>query len=419
MCERTIPRWAKFIILFGIEFNVRLYNFVTLRKIVFLILCFYLIKRWRRENVRKLSKSWLYLIFGFISLMIYGILLNKINYVNGTIPENAMYSLNRPVLYLLYILVFPYILTLIFVDLKDFCIVQTDIMLFQSLIAILGKWNLSFSLFIYNNFYNDDGRMLDSVMRRVRVPCIDMGGATASVVLFAGCICCIYLLCRESNKALYLIKYMIIMCSMIFIGRTGLYFSVLLLFAYFISEVIKNSKLSVVLFLTGLMTVNFLLYYIFATPDTIMKKHYMDWVGEILIKGIGEGSTVKVLSDMSIPALTGETFWGMSIVRGTSHLGTIVQHDSGYIMNYASVGIPGLFMLYGSIFCFYFSQIHSVKCSLDRWIIGSLLIFIFIFEIKEPFMIKTPLLLILSSMVFLSNQNGYKTRRKEAELKIG
>ena len=143
-----------------------------------------------------------------------------------------------------------------------------------------------------------------------------------------------------------------------------------------------------------------ILIYIFFTPNSPMKIHYMTWVGEIFTKGIGEGSTIQILSDMVIPPLTKETFLGMGIVRGVSRLGTVVQHDSGYIMNYAALGIPGVLLLYLSIFLFYIVNIIKKD---EKYLI-LFLVFLYVFEFKEPFLQKTPLLIIMSLFVFLKSK---------------
>lgn len=403
MRETKMPEWLRFVILFGIEFNVTVYKFITLRKIVFLFLLYIFIKNWNHEKRSNLSKSWVALILSFAFLVIYGVILNYVNQV-GTNISASIYPAKTPVMYLLYILIFPYLLSLIFTNFKDFSRIQSNVMLFQALVVITGKFNKQFALFICENFnYDFDGRIRDGIMRGVRIPCIDVAGATASVVLVMGCICCLYLMNTEKNKTVQLIKYLFIMSSMLFVGRTGLYTAIIILVWYFFFSMINKQKITVYILGIGTTALLGISMYIIFAPDSTMKVHYMNWVGEIITKGIGEGSTIRAISDMVIPPLTKETFWGMSIVRGTSRLGTVVQHDSGYVMNYASLGLFGAIILYGSIFSFYCNQLRYVKEKWSKLIIICAFVCCIVFEFKEPFLRKTPLLIILSIMVFLGS----------------
>ena len=396
----------KFIILFGIEFDVRLYGMITLRKIAFILLIYYWYKAARKREGYYVSKEKTMLVLIFSVMFLYVLLLNRVNDVSSFAEKNAIFGAEKFVIYVLYIIVFPWLLTGIFIDLKDFCHMQCNIMVFQAMVAILGKLNIQFALFINNNFYNDDGRLLDGIMRGVRMPCIGMGGAAASVTLFAGCVCCLYLLtaAEEKRKTQYLIRYFIITFSMIYIGRTGLYFSIALLTGYFFYAMYRSSKMFLRLLGMGLITIGGAALYITLVADDVMKAHYFNWVGEIFTKGIGEGSTIQILADMKIPPLTAETFWGMSIVRGVSRLGTVIQNDSGYIMTYASVGIPVCILLYGTIYKFYLKSTLQLKDKKIRWILLIFLICIIIFEYKEPFIRKTPLLIIFSTMIFLEER---------------
>ncbi len=192
MYANKIPAWVKLILLFGIEFDVRIYQIITLRKIVFAVLCFFLLKKINYKTWLYVPKSWIYMFISFFSLFLYVILLRKINIEAELNANTFMYPVNGPIIYLLYIIIFPSLLTLVFKNTEEFCVAQANIMFFQSIIILLGKLNQKFALFIYYRFNVDDGRMLDGLIRGVRLPGIDMQGSTASVILFSGCFCCLY-----------------------------------------------------------------------------------------------------------------------------------------------------------------------------------------------------------------------------------
>lgn len=399
----------KFLLLFGLEFDIRVYHFLTLRKIVFVILLFFWFQYifvWKR--VACLKKTTIALSLVLILLYTYSFILQQINLPGIESPNTALFPSRAMLQYILNVIWFAFLVSNIFGNMEDFCKVQLNITLFQSAIAIIGRLSLPFRLFIYNHFVIDDGRLLDGIQIGIRSVILGCAGATASVILFTGCICCIYLLMISgySNYQSLYMKYVVIMAAMSFIGRTGLYFAILLFLFYMVYTACYQRKMFVINCKIGFIGILVVAAYVLFSPNNPMKLYYIDWVGEIFIKGVGKGSTIQALVQSGIPDLTIETFFGMSIIRGVSRLGTEVFSDIGYVMYYAALGLLGSVIFYSSIFLYYILKITGTIAFRQRVILLVFLICIFILEYKEPFMGKTPLLMILSTMLYTAQKEA-------------
>ena len=219
--------WIKSLILFGIEFQMGIYGWLSLRKIVFLVLCAGFLKDFfRRRGEAKVPGEVLGLLLSMAVLFGYACCIFRLRSVDYGDSFEGVWFLPRNIVFLtLNAIVFPALLAGYFQDALQFCRAQWNITLFQAAVAVMGKLNKAFALYIYHNFYKDDGRFLDGVMRGVRVVCIDTGGATASVIFFAGLVCALCLLFYDSRSNPYalLAQYCFVLFSLFFIGRTGLY----------------------------------------------------------------------------------------------------------------------------------------------------------------------------------------------------
>lgn len=405
--------WIKSLILFGIEFQIGIYGWLSLRKIAFVVLCAcFLNGLFRRRGVIKLPREVLGLLLSMTVLFGYACLIYRLRSVLYGESFEGVWFLPRRILFLvLYAIVFPLLLADYFKDAMQFCRAQWYITLFQSVIAVIGKLNKAFALYIYHNFYKDDGRLLDGIMRGVRVVCIDTGGATASVIFFAGLACALCLLFYDSRSNPYalLLQYCFVLFSLFFIGRTGLYLGIAGLILAVGCLFIKRKALSVWMSCVLMVLMGLIAGYLFFAPESYMKAHYVKWVGELFVKGMGEGSTIATLAEMEIPPLTAETFWGTGIFYGIVRGGIRVLHDSGYVRLYTALGIPGFLLYYGGLYWFYIALILKIKRKRDKWVLWFLFLGAAVCEYKEPFLGKTPLPVIMTCLFMLEKCGLWRT----------
>lgn len=389
-------------ILFFFEFSVSLFG-LSMRRVVF-VLCVFLILRKQtfKINNRILNAA---IVLGvalcFILLYLSYILLV---YGNSIVAGSIIYFPTRLIYLYLNIIIFPLLLLVVFGNIWDFFYAQKMVILFQAIISLLGKISNRFALFIYAHFYSDQA-LLDGVQRGVRSIAIDCGGATGSVIMFVGCLIIIgeLLYCtdkKEKNKLL--IQYFLIVAGTMFIARTGFYFEILLLLGYGIYTLQKDFRMfkTLMLWFAGVCSV--CIIYLLFSKDSYLKQQFMEWTLEIFTNVSGEGSFYAGFFNMPIPRLSWETFRGTGIFFGSTTNQTIMYHDSGYLRIFSALGLPMSILYYGIILWFYLFIAKKIKNKKFRKWMYVFLIFIFVIEIKEPFIGKTPLVMILSCISFLS-----------------
>jgi hypothetical protein len=396
------------ICLFGIEFQVTLYAGLTLRKLVLL----YLIIVWIKDNVNKykgfqnFNRDKLLFTSLFGMLFIYVSILYLINtpYIPAT---TTVFSPIQIIQYVLYIIVFPVLLTNIFGSIWRFLYIQIIVILLQAVIAVIGKFNNSFALFIWKNFYGDY-QLYDSVRIGTRTVMINIGGAQGSIVLLLGCFCCLTLLITKKynpdkiNTLVLIGAYGVLMLAMTFVARTGLYIAAILLTGYLYYTLFKQNRVFILLLYLIVIAGGAFSIYLIITPDSYLKKRYIQWIGEIILNFNGEGSAINEISNMEIPSFSWETFWGTSVIRGLTSSGINIQHDSGYIMYYSAIGIIGSLFFYSSIAFFFIKEALKIHIRTFQKLILLFLLIIYIIEAKEPFMGKTPSLMVLSTISMLA-----------------
>lgn len=391
----------QFLLLFGIEFHVPIVGFLSLRKIAFAILLILYIKRHSgRMRMQKDTKKGL---VGIILLFLYALCLLEIRFGEiSKIPYGA-YNYKAPIFLLLDMVVFPIFLMEIFSDVNDYVRCQWQVLLFQSVVTLVGRFFLPVRMFVFTHFAYGDGRLEEGIANGVRSVGIDLSGAVGSMVLFAGIICGIYLFYQTKDrkeKKNIIIGWLIIIAANLFMGRTGLYFGAVALFLVFLDG-IRRFDQTIRWIVIGMIVILIACFlYAQVAPDTWGLRTWIRWVTEI--KDLfGEGRTISAIRDMYIPPLSIDTFFGTGLRSGITSSGIVFNHDAGYVQNYTSIGIVGFMLYYGLIYGFYLSMINKVRSARNRRIYLFFLIAIAVGEMKEPFLAKSILTVILSCMLMM------------------
>ncbi len=385
------------LVLFGMEFDVRFYGPITLRKLSFLLLLTYIVLTAGIPKITMVRRESLLFSMGIAALGAYVIVLCKLRVDTLTVAGNSGMPAIQLLFQYIFIIPLPFFLALMFHSADEFCTIQLCVFAFQAAVAILGRLNKPFRLFVFTKTAYGNGRMLAGVESGVRVPIVGSVGATASWLLFAGCIFCACGLLKEKKvNAKYLLTYGVLLVSMAFVGRTGLYFAIALLIGLLFYFSIHNCKLALKIFAVLFLLVSAAICYVLFAPDGYIKQATVRWVGEIFIKGTGEGSTVDILKNMPVPPLNRETFWGTGIIGGVTTSGITVANDRGYVQTYAAWGVFGCLAYYGLFFGYLANCTQKVKDKRVKGILIVFLTFIMIAENKEPFLRKTPVAMIFA-----------------------
>lgn len=391
----------KFLVLFGMEFDTPHIGFISLRKIIFVMLLLYFLRS--RNIQRNVRKSVLLATGAIMLLFVYGWCILRTRFGEyAQLPLEA-YHLKEPILLMLNMIVFPVLLIRIFGDAEDFIRCQWWVILVQTAIVIIGKVIRPVRMFVFNYFAYEDGRLEEGVYKGWRSVGIDLAGASGSVMLLAGLLCGIYLFYqtkeRERKKRI-IIGWMLIMAANLFMGRTGLYFGGIALLMVLLDQICRSSSTVLWIMIGCIVVFAGCLIYVHCVPDTGGLKTWIGWVTEIGDL-FGETQTIRAILNMNIPPLTLETLFGTGLYSGITRSGVSFSHDAGYIRAYTSIGLIGGVFYYGLIYTFYLQMISRVKSRKNRKIYFFFLLAIVILEMKEPFMAKTPLTMIMSCMLML------------------
>jgi hypothetical protein len=178
--------------------------------------------------------------------------------------------------------------------------------------------------------------------------------------------------------------------STIFVGRTGLLVGTAFIFMYLLS-VQKNFSFKHVKYLIALLVagsaaaaagMNLLLNFDNFDPD-----YFLNWA---FGSYFGEGSAVEELGSMPIPPLSEDTLIGTGLVVDPMTGESATGHDSGYIQAYYSMGVILATVFYS------FLMYILLRASKGRdWILWLLIATLFVIELKEPFVFKYNVILLI------------------------
>jgi hypothetical protein len=193
----------------------------------------------------------------------------------------------------------------------------------------------------------------------------------------------------EFTKYLLLVSALFITFSTVFVGRTGLYLSLLMLTSLLLTFAKSPIKLAILaLSLWGVVLfVNSASSNYFASGDNPVKlDRTVNWAFDVFM--YGDSDSVNALMDLSSvrePTITNLLIGSgrVSEYDGSNYAG----HDSGYLHLIYAVGLPFSILFYISLLMIYIRIIKPVRGGLKLY--GLIFIaLIFFLEIKEPFIFK-------------------------------
>ena len=222
----------KLIFIFSIFFDV---NFTFLPSITIARICFLILLLLSINNIKVFNKTF----YNFLFALTLVFLVALIQYYFS----NDSAQLSRIVWFTLFSIIAPFLFVSFIKSRNELLFLISFAVALQAMFAILSFINpaikeLFYSLIIFTSNFNED-----QVLRAVAFASI--GGAGLSVIQSIGVISSLILL--KTNKfslysyILLWFVVIIILISIVLIGRTGLFISFLCLLLYFISE-LKNFK---------------------------------------------------------------------------------------------------------------------------------------------------------------------------------
>lgn len=232
-------------------------------------------------------------------------------------------------------------------------------------------------------------------------------GVAASLVLFS--------LSRSAwSKLGLLLAAIMITIATIFVGRTGLYLSLLMLFGFILLSR-RSLFISVLLIGSVWMASSFISSVgsggIKIENNEVKLDRTVNWAFDIFL--VGESSTADALvSEL-------KTFRELSaadILVGTGRVtetdgSNFSKHDSGYIHSLFALGLPLAISFYAALFWVYWSMLRYMRGKLK--VMGLILVaLVFILEVKEPFIFKYTLpFFVLVYLYLAQHRNTNKVAR--------
>jgi hypothetical protein len=118
-----------------------------------------------------------------------------------------------------------------------------------------------------------------------------------------------------------------------------------------------------------------------------------------------ETESYRALVDQPIPPLTTETFIGTGVITAPDGLNASGS-DSGYIQTYYSLGLAVSLVFYGTVALVLATMLVRAP---DRAAFAFAALFLFLVEVKEPFIFKYDYLFVLFGMALCFPKRGLRT----------
>lgn len=382
----------KLIFIFFIFFDI---NFTFLPSITTARVCFLILLLISINKKKLLTKAF----YNFLFALTLVFLVALIQYYFST--DSA--QLSRIVWFTLFSIIAPFLFVSFIKSRNELLFLISFAVAFQAMFAILSFINpaikeLFYSLIIFTSNFNED-----QVLRAVAFASI--GGAGLSVIQSIGVISSLILL--KTNKfslysyILLWFVVIIILISIVLIGRTGLLISFLCLLIYFISE-LKNFKniIAISLIFIAIYQINLIniLEIFTSNVDGFNVDMFTAWIENAFT--IKNNDTSGELSNMPIPPISFQTLIGTGRVVHESGFGNASDHDSGYIQTYYSLGLLIAGFFYSIYFLFLRDQIRRKK-NINLYI---LVFIMFMIEIKEPFIFQYVFPFFVLSIILVDNK---------------
>lgn len=232
------------------------------------------------------------------------------------------------------------------------------------------------------------------------------GGATLALQLGLGAVSTLILFTQSSNvyfRCFLLLAALVITLGTVFVGRTGLYISLLTIFGFiflFSRSLLFPLIITVTMFFSYSSMSFITLGQSIQSQDLELDRTF-EWAFDLFLFGESQSANALKddLSDMKEITST-ELMLGSG--RITNSDGTnYCRHDAGYFHALYSMGLPIATLFYSSLFWTFWQMLSPVRGTLKSLGLG-LILLVFILEIKEPFIFKYTLPFFVLNYTYLT-----------------
>lgn len=389
---------AVFFLLYDINF-LFLPGFTTAR-IVFFLLSFLIILE--TVTIRPKFNISIYKEYSaFLFLFIVVVAVACIQYVFS----KEITQVARLIYFLVYGFITPFILRRLMSSRKEFVTMVFLSVFVQSVLTLAVYFNPPFkdilkSVVLFNSNFADE-----NTIRAFGF--VSVGGAAFSLIQFTGVASALYLIRNFEihwlKKIFMWIGIAIVLLSLVFIGRTGLFLSLAAIGVFVFSYKISFRYISLVaISVATIYQIDF--FWLLDRATANLEGFNIDFLIAWLDSGFRlDNDLVQGLSEMPIPPLSSDTVLGTGLVMHPSGFGNASGHDSGYVQTYFSLGLIFAIVFYLN---YYLMLLFSVKRTGD-WT-GFLLVLVLVFvESKEFFVFSYTFPLFVFSFLLISNEKSH------------
>lgn len=387
----------KFLLVFFILYDIN-FKFLpgfTSGRISFVVVLGYFLFKWIRSGAT-FSKMFLNENGWYFNLLIFVIIIAFLQFLSS----NDITQVARLFYFTIYGIITPLILVKIFKKSNDFLLIVGISVLLQSFITI-GSYLIPSIKILLNNLvlYNAN---FDASNNTRALGFVSVAGAAFSLIQFTGIFSILTYLnlnyVKWQLKILLNISILIILISTLFIGRTGLFLSILVLLLFFVFN-----KFSIKKVILGILSFVLILQLNIEKVLDSITKDIDGYNSELFIAWIQSGfrlnnDLVEGLNEMPIPPLTYQTLIGTGLVVGPNGEGNASGHDTGYIQTYYSMGLIMAFVFYLSYFYYLFIKVRKDKFNLSYLLLFILVLVeskeFFIFSYAFPFFVFSYILIV-------------------------
>ena len=297
--------------------------------------------------------------------------------------DNTQFS--RLFYFILYSLVSSFLIAHRIKDLKKITWLLLIAISLQALILIYVFFNPSIKLLLSDYIVYGSNFTAEYLYRSFGVT--SSSGAALSLTQGLGCGIGFYLLNLYKKRFNWIAFILTFLCffSTIFVGRTGLVLSLILILVYTITSLNIKSFLrySLVLIIVSSLGIVNTLKTNLESIQGFSTEYFFDWLSQVI--ELRDNKTINALArDQLIPELTLQTVFigtGTISIDGANTSG----HDSGFVQTYYSLGLLATVLFYLSFSAFI---VQNFKILNNRKLLFFICFTILAMEFKEPMLFK-------------------------------
>jgi hypothetical protein len=270
-------------------------------------------------------------------------------------------------------------------DAREFAISFSIAATVQTGFVLYGFLSVEYRIWIVNTLVQSGNTDIET---DVRSPGLTSSiGAALSLIQFIGVCCLLYVSYTSRSgfvRVLTAAMAVVMLASLVVVGRTGLYLSAVVFAIYVTYSLASIRRISTIVPTVACLVVFLLIFqdsFSAMTDSSISVGDTFAWAFDWYLEG--ESSSANALIAMEIPRLTVETFMGTGLV-GTPDGGNASGHDSGYIQNYYALGLFFVAVFYAGLLFLYVWLILKHRIG---WGWFPLMVMLVV-EVKEPFILK-------------------------------